>query len=194
MPLSGLADPVRIIFLGDSLTAGYGLAREEAYPALLETRVQALRRDAKVVNAGVSGDTTAGGLRRIGWVMAEGGDVLVVALGANDGLRGVDPGETERNLMGIIDAARKKNPRIKILLAGMQMPPNMGLGYTADFARLFPKVAKVRGVELIPFLLEGVAGRPELNQEDGIHPTAAGQRIVANVVWSHLRPLLEEIP
>ncbi|MEW6302209.1 MAG: arylesterase [Verrucomicrobiota bacterium] len=179
-----------IVVLGDSITAGFGLDRSEAYPALLQKRVDAAGLSFEVVNAGVSGDTTASGLRRIDWLMKRRMDVLVVELGGNDGLRGIMPETTKANLTGIIRKAREKNPAMKIVLAGMQMPPNMGEEYGEKFRKVFPEVAKECNVALIPFVLEGVGGVPELNQPDGVHPTAKGQEIVAENVWKVLKPVL----
>jgi len=180
----------RIVVLGDSITAGYGLDPKEAYPALLQAKIAAAKRPDTVANAGVSGDTTAGGLRRVAWAMTKGADILVIALGGNDGLRGISPEETKKNLLGIIKKARTKNPKIKILIAGMQMPDNMGPDFTARFKALFPEVAKESKVTLIPFLLEGVGGVEKLNQADGIHPTVEGQAVVAENVWKLLRPVI----
>lgn len=183
----------RIIVLGDSITAGYGLTKSEAYPALLQQKIDQHQLDFVVVNAGVSGDTTAGGLNRIGWVLGQqGADVLLIALGGNDGLRGIQPAATKKNLDGIIKRARLKNPDLIILLIGMQMPDNMGESYTKEFASTFQQVAKDNQVHLLPFLLEGVGGNPTLNQTDRIHPTAEGQKIIAQHVWSSLLPLLRD--
>ncbi|MBL6921969.1 MAG: arylesterase [Akkermansiaceae bacterium] len=180
----------RIVILGDSITVGYGLSPKEAYPALLQKKITKAELPYTVANAGVSGDTTAGGLRRVHWAMAKGADVLVIALGGNDGLRGIPPGETKKNLLGIITKARAKNPKIKILIAGMQMPDNMGPRFTAAFKTLFPDVASESKATLIPFLIEGVGGVEKLNQEDGIHPTAEGQIKVADNVWKFLHPVI----
>ena len=180
----------RIVILGDSITVGYGLGPKEAYPALLQKKITKAALPYTVANAGVSGDTTAGGLRRVHWAMAKGADVLVIALGGNDGLRGIPPGETKKNLLGIITKARAKNPKIKILIAGMQMPDNMGPRFTAAFKTLFPDVASESKATLIPFLIEGVGGVEKLNQEDGIHPTAEGQIKVADNVWKFLHPVI----
>ena len=184
--------PRTVVFLGDSLTAGYGLGEPsmEAYPALIAARLRASGTPWKVVNAGISGDTTAGGLRRIDWTLRAPVDVLVVALGANDGLRGVDPALTAANLRGIIERARARHPAVKILLAGMQLPPELGPAHTAAFARVFPEVAHATGAALVPFLLAGVGGDPQLNLADRIHPTAAGHAVMAATVWPHLEPLL----
>lgn len=186
------AETRTIVFLGDSLTAGYGLANPaaEAYPALIQQKIDDAGLPWRVVNAGLSGDTTAGGLRRINWLLRQPIDILVLALGGNDGLRGIDPAVTRRNLEGIIDRTRAKYPAVRVVLAGMQMPANMGEGYTEEFRDVFPAVARVKHCTLIPFLLESVGGVPELNQPDMIHPTPAGQRLIAATVWSTLRPLL----
>lgn len=181
----------RIVVLGDSITAGYGLDPQEAYPALLQKKIDAAGLPYTVANAGVSGDTTAGGLRRINWAMGKGADVLVVALGGNDGLRGIPPKQTEANLAGIIDKARAKNGAIKVVIAGMQMPDNMGTEFTGRFKELFPKVAREKKAALVPFLLEGVGGVESLNQADRIHPTPEGQRKVADNVWKALEPVLK---
>jgi acyl-CoA thioesterase-1 len=178
----------RIVILGDSITAGYGLDPGEAYPALLQKEIDVAKLPYTVANAGVSGDTTAGGLRRVAWAMAKGADVLIIALGGNDGLRGISPEETKRNLLGIIEKARTKNPEIKILIAGMQMPGNMGPDFTTRFKAIFPEAAKESKTTLIPFLLEGIGGVEEFNQPDGIHPTLEGQGKVAENVWKILKP------
>jgi acyl-CoA thioesterase-1 len=187
-PVAGAgAEPV-VAALGDSLTAGLGVAADEAYPALLQARLRREGYAYRVVNAGVSGDTTAGGLRRVDWVLRSRPEVVIVALGANDGLRGLPAAATRANLVAIVD--RLKAAGVRVLLAGMRMPPNYGEAYTREFARMFSEVARQTGVPLMPFLLDGVAANPRLNQADGIHPNAAGHRIVADHVWSALRPLL----
>lgn len=180
----------RIVVLGDSITAGYGLDPEMAYPALLQAKIEAAELPYTVANAGVSGDTTAGGLRRVAWVLGAGADVLVVALGGNDGLRGIPPEETEKNLIGIIDKAREKSPQLKVVVAGMRMPDNMGAEFTAKFEGLFAKVAESKNAVLVPFLLEDVGGVAELNQNDRIHPNAEGQQKVADNVWKVLEKQL----
>jgi acyl-CoA thioesterase-1 len=180
----------RVVVLGDSITAGYGLDPDEAYPALLQRKIDAAGLPYRVANAGVSGDTTAGGLRRVAWALAQGADVLVVALGGNDGLRGIPPEQTEQNLSGIIDKAREKNPALRVVVAGMQMPSNLGEDYTRAFQQLFPKVAQAKKATLVPFLLEGVGGDEKLNQADRIHPTAEGQAKVADNVWKVLQGVL----
>jgi acyl-CoA thioesterase-1 len=183
------AEPHTIVFLGDSITAGYGLENPgaEAYPALLG---QKLGDDWRVINAGISGDTTAGGLRRIDWILRQPVDVLVIALGGNDGLRGIDPEITRLHLQAMIDRARKKYPAITLVLAGMQMPANMSEDFVRAYRELYPALAAQNRIALIPFLLEGVGGVPELNQADLIHPTAEGQKSVAANIWMTLQPLL----
>jgi acyl-CoA thioesterase-1 len=177
----------RIVILGDSITAGYGLDPQQAYPELLQKKIDAAALPYTVVNAGVSGDTTAGGLRRIDWALGKpGADVLVVALGGNDGLRGISPTQTAENLAGIVDKAIAKNPETKVLIAGMEMPGNMGAEFVSQFKELFPKVAADKKAVLIPFLLDGVGGDEKLNQPDRIHPTEEGQRKVAETVWKVL--------
>lgn len=188
------ADRGTIVFFGDSLTAGFGLSNpaHEAYPALIGQKIESAHLPWRVVNAGVSGETSADGLRRIDWILRQPVDVFVLALGANDGLRGVAPETTRANLDGIIDRVRSRYPAVRILLAGMRMPPNMGEDYAREFAAIFPAVAKKEGVPLIPFLLEGVGGRAEFNQPDGMHPTAAGHRMIAESVWAALLPILNQ--
>jgi acyl-CoA thioesterase-1 len=178
----------RIVCLGDSLTAGYGLSTGEAYPAQLAARLRAAGLDYEVVNAGVSGDTSAGGLRRFEWSMAGDVKVLVVALGANDGLRGLPTRDLHDNLAKIITAAQARGARV--ILAGMEAPPNFGDPYTRDFRAVYRTLAETYDVVLIPFFLDGVAGVPALNQTDGIHPTADGQRRVADTIWRALAPLV----
>jgi acyl-CoA thioesterase-1 len=183
-----------LLFFGDSITAGYGLGdpAREAYPALIREKISAAGLRWKVVDAGLSGDTTAGGLRRVDWVLREPVDAFVLALGGNDGLRGIPPPVTEANLKEIIARVRSRNPEARVVLAGMQMPPNMGEDYDRAFARIFPSVARAAHAALIPFLLDGVGGREDLNQPDGIHPTAAGHRIVAENVWRVIEPMLRQ--
>jgi acyl-CoA thioesterase-1 len=186
------ADPRTIVFFGDSLTAGYGLEdpADESYPAQIGKRIAAAGLPWRVVNAGLSGDTTAGGERRLDWVLRQPVDIFVLELGANDGLRGLEPAATRTNLEAIAERVRARYPAATIVLAGMKMPPTLGEDYTRSFAAIFPRVAQEEHLLLIPFLLEGVGGRPELNQADGLHPTAAGASLVADTVWRVLRPLL----
>lgn len=181
-----------ILFFGNSLTAGMGLEPSEAFPALIQNRLDSLEYDYEVINAGLSGETTASGKNRINWVLNQEVDVFVLELGANDGLRGIPLEETRKNLQDIINTVKEKNPDTKIVLAGMQIPPNMGEEYTTEFRNIFPELAEENNVELIPFLLEGVAGDPKLNQQDGIHPTAEGYEIVADNVWSVLEDVVEK--
>jgi acyl-CoA thioesterase I len=182
----------RVLFLGDSITAGYGLNTEASYPSLIESKFNAHGLKFQVVNAGVSGDTTAGGLRRIDWLLQNKVHVLVIALGANDGLRGVPVSETRRNLKGIVHKARDTYPEIKIVLAGMKMPKNMGKLYIDEYEKMFYEIAKEEDLSIIPFLLQGVATMPQYNLTDGIHPNAEGQRIVAENVWKVIKPILLE--
>lgn len=184
-------NPKTLLVLGDSIAAGYGLDREEAFPALIEEKIKEAGLNYRVINAGESGDTTAGGLRRISWHLRQPIDVVLLELGGNDGLRGIAPEETEKNLQGIIDKVRAKYPEAKIVIAGMEMPKNMGEEYVSKFREVFPKIAKENSAALVPFLLEGIAGKAEFNQPDRIHPTAEGHRIVANNVWKVLKPVLE---
>lgn len=177
-----------VVFLGDSLTAGLGLAEEEAFPALVAERLEAEGRPVRAINAGVSGDTSAGGLARLDWLLRQEPDVLVLGLGANDGLRGLPIAATEENLREIVVRAREAGARV--LLLGMLVPPNYGPEYAEGFRDLYPELAAELDVALVPFLLEGVAAVPELNQADGIHPTAEGQEIMAENVLPHLRPLI----
>lgn len=179
----------RVVFLGDSITAGLGLEPEQAYPTLIQQKVDAESLGYHVVNAGVSGDTSAGGLSRLEWALDGDVKVMVVALGGNDGLRGLPPEELQKNLATIIERAQAR--KIAVVLAGMEAPPNFGQTYTVSFRRVYADLAKQYGVPLIPFLLQGVAGIEGLNQRDGIHPTAEGARTVADNVWTVLRPTLK---
>ncbi|HXV86938.1 MAG TPA: arylesterase [Gemmatimonadales bacterium] len=180
-----------VLFLGTSLTAGLGVSPEEAYPALIERRVDSAGYAYRVVNAGVSGETAAGGLRRAEWLLRQPIGVLVLELGANDALRGQDLEETRRSLQEIVRRTRAAHPGASIIIAGMQAPPNMGRSYTDAFRRIFPELAQANDAHLIPFLLEGVGGVEELNQPDGIHPTAEGHRLLADNVWRVLAPVLQ---
>lgn len=181
----------RIVFLGTSLTAGLGLSGSQAYPALIQEKIDSAGLNYEVVNGGVSGETSAGALRRIDWLLRQPFDVLVLETGANDMLRGVPPEEVEANIRSILDQVRADRPEARIILAGMRAAPNLGPRYVRDFEAIYPRLAEEYDLELIPFLLEGVAADPELNQNDGIHPTAEGQRIVAATVWEQLEPGLE---
>ena len=185
--LSAIGAEYRILCLGDSLTAGYGVQENEAWPALLQKQVREKSPDAKIVNAGTSGATSAGGLRKLPWLFKKNVDVLIVALGANDGLRGLSTDVLEQNLQKVIDSAKKKNPDIRILIAGMKMPPNMGTEYTGKFEALYPRLAEKNKIELIPFLLDGVAGHAKMNLPDGIHPNPAGHKVICQLVWDVLK-------
>ncbi len=180
-----------ILFLGDSLTAGLDVQPEQAFPNLIQEKIHARKLPYEVVNAGLSGDTSAGGLSRLDWILQKPIDVLVLELGANDALRGLPVEATKKNLQAIIDGVKAKNPQVKIVLAGMEIPPNFGADYAAKFAAIFPELAEKNRAALVPFLLENVGGRPDLNQADHIHPTAAGHKIVAENVWKILEPLLQ---
>jgi acyl-CoA thioesterase-1 len=189
---SGGTDPrPKVVCLGDSLTAGLGLVESQAYPSLLQRKVDEDELGFEVVNAGVSGDTTAGGLRRLEWALQGDVKVLVVALGGNDALRGLSVAEMRQNLSTIVERARNRG--VIVVLAGMQAPPNYGPEYTAAFRQAFIDVAREHRTPFIPFLLEGVAGDPELNQRDGIHPNARGAELMAETVWNALRPALEQL-
>ncbi|MEO9894720.1 arylesterase [Aurantibacter sp.] len=176
-----------ILFFGDSLTAGMGLDPENAFPALIQAKIDSLSLNYSVINSGLSGETTASGKNRLNWVLNQKADIFILELGANDGLRGIPLSETKKNLQLIIDAVHQKNEATKIILAGMQIPPNMGLEYTNEFKSIFPDLAKENNLDLIPFLLNGVAGEPDLNQADGIHPTIEGHKIVAENTWAVLK-------
>lgn len=179
-----------ILFYGDSLTAGMGLTTEEAFPALVEKKFKQQGTPCKVINAGLSGETSAGGLSRLDWVLRQPVDVFVLELGANDGLRGLPIEQTQKNLQAIIDKVKTKYPKAKIVIAGMMVPPNMGPDYTSKFKKIFPELAKKNNATLIPFLLQDVAGNEKLNQADGIHPNAEGHKIVAENVFKIVKPLL----
>jgi len=177
-----------ILFFGDSLTAGYGLDDpDQAFPGVIQHQLDSLKLPYQVINAGLSGETSAGGLGRIDWVLKQNVNVFILELGANDGLRGIPTDETAKNLQAIIDKVSAKYPHAKIILTGMQVPPSMGADYANSFKAIFPTIAQKNKIELIPFLLDNVAGIPKLNQKDGIHPTADGAKIVAANVWMVLK-------
>ena len=181
----------QILFFGNSLTAGYGLEEEEGFPALIQERLDSLGYNYTVINGGLSGETTASGLTRLDWFLEDQPDIFILELGGNDGLRGIDPDETRSNLIRMLEKVRDQYPDTRLVLAGMQVPPNMGQTYTQAFEKVFPKVAdRFEDLVFIPFLLEGVGGDPDLNLPDGIHPTAEGHKIVAETVWKYLEPLL----
>jgi acyl-CoA thioesterase-1 len=179
-----------ILFFGTSLTAGYGLDLGEGYPELIQHKLDSLKLPYKAINGGLSGETSAAGKARIDWLLKQPVSIFVLELGANDGLRGVPVKETTANLQAIIDKVTAKYPKAKLMMTGMEVPPNMGDKYASDFRNMFETLAQKNQMTFLPFLLEGVAGIPKLNQNDGIHPTAAGQIIVAENVWSKLQPLL----
>lgn len=179
-----------ILFFGNSLTAGYGLDPGLAFPNLIQQKIDENMGNYTVINAGLSGETSAGGVGRIDWVLNQPVDIFILELGANDGLRGLPLESTHKNLQGIIDKVKKKYPKVKIVLAGMMVPPNMGEDYSTNFLKIYPDLAEKNNAAYIPFLLDGVAGNPELNLADGIHPNVEGQKIVAENVWKVLKPLL----
>jgi len=181
-----------IVFFGDSLTAGYGLndPAGEAYPARIQEKIDAEKLGWRAVNAGLSGETTSGGLRRVDWILRQPVDIFVLALGGNDGLRGIDPSVSRTNLQQILERVRAKYPQAKLVLAGMQMPPSMGADFAKAFERMYPEVAEKHGAVFVPFLLDGVGGQLELNLPDRIHPNARGHAVIAETVWKALRPLL----
>lgn len=179
-----------ILFFGNSLTAGLGLDPLQAFPNLIQEKIDQSGGAYKIINAGLSGETSAGGLNRIDWVMNQSFSIFILELGANDGLRGLPLESTRSNLQGIIDKVKNKYPNVKIIIAGMMVPPNMGEDYTSEFKKVYPELAKNNNAHLIPFLLDGVAGNPDLNLPDGIHPNIEGHQIVAENVWKALKPLL----
>ena len=181
----------RLLFFGNSLTAGYGVEPEQAFAGLIGQKIDSLGLPYEVINAGLSGETTAGGRSRVGWILKQPVDIFVLELGGNDGLRGLPLTATRENLQGIIDTVRRRSPGAQIVLAGMQIPPNLGQAYSRDFKALYQEMAAKNHLAFIPFLLEGVGGERQLNQADGIHPTPAGHRIVARTVWTVLQPLLK---
>ncbi len=183
-----------ILFLGTSLTAGYGLPSNRAFPAHIDAKIDSAGLNYRIVNAGLSGETSAGALRRLDWLLRQPFDILVLETGANDMLRGTDLEVTRANIQAIIDRVREKRPGVEIVLAGMMAPPNLGTSYTSEFREIYPELADENDLVLIPFLLEEVAGVPALNQPDGIHPNAEGQEIIAENVWSALEPLLTRQP
>jgi acyl-CoA thioesterase I len=180
-----------IICFGNSLTAGYGVAMNEAYPALLQKRIDSLGLKYKVVNAGLSGETTSGGISRVEWVLRQKPDIFILELGANDGLRGINVKVTKENLQKIIDKVKDKFPDTRIILAGMRIPTSMGNIYNKEFQKIFPDLAEKNNIPLIPFLLDGVGGESKLNQGDGLHPTAEGYKIVTENVWKVLKDQLK---
>ncbi len=183
----------QVLFFGDSITAGYGLEPNQAFPALIQDKIDSVGWDVNVVNAGLSGETSAGGLRRIDWVLNREYDLMILELGGNDGLRGIDLTSTRKNLQGIIDKAQQKYPDMTIILAGIEVPPNLGMDYTEEFRSLYPDLAEANNLQLIPFILKDVGGIPELNLPDGIHPTAEGHKIIAENLWETLKPVIKQL-
>ena len=189
-PATATGERGRIVFLGTSLTAGLGLDPDQAYPALIQRKLDAAGLRYEAVNAGVSGETSAGARRRIDWLLQQPAAVLVIETGANDGLRGLEVDSMRSNIQAMIDEAEAKAPKPVVVLVGMRAPPNLGFSYSRQFEKVFPELAKENELPLVPFLLDGVAGRPSLNQADMIHPTADGQRLMAETVWKVLEPVL----
>jgi acyl-CoA thioesterase-1 len=190
-PPAALApDRAAVVFLGTSLTAGLGLEPEQAYPALIQRKIDSAALSFRVVNAGVSGETSAGARRRVDWLLREPVAVLVLETGANDGLRGLPPDSLRANIQAVFDRARALSPAPKLVLIGMRIPPNYGRAYTQQFQAVYPELARRNGAALVPFLLDAVGGDAQLNQADGIHPTAEGQRVMAETVWRVLEPVL----
>jgi len=181
-----------VLFLGTSLTAGYGIDPQQAYPALIQQKIDAAGLGYRVINAGLSGETSAGALRRADWLFQQPISVLVLETGANDGLRGLPPDSLRANIQAILDRAQRLHPRPRIVLIGMRVPPNYGRAYSHQFESVYPQLAKANGAVLVPFLLEGVGGVRALNQADGVHPTAEGQRKMAETVWRVLEPVLRQ--
>ena len=186
------SDNPRIIFFGNSLSAGLGLddPENQSFPGIIRQKINELNLDYSVINAGLSGETTAGGKNRIDWILKQPVDIFILELGGNDGLRGIDTKETKRNLQAIIDVVNSKYPEAKIILAGMEAPPNMGDTYTSDFRSIYPELAEKNNIALIPFLLQDVGGEAHLNQSDGIHPNIKGHKIVAENVWLVLKEII----
>ncbi len=183
-----------VLFFGDSITAGLGVDPDSAFPALLQKRADSTGIEVQIVNAGSSGETSAGGLRRLSWVLRRHVDVLVIELGGNDGLRGVDLASTRENLQGIVDQGLEANPDMSVVIAGMMMPPNLGQEYTESFRRIYPELASANDAVLIPFLLDGIGGVDSLMQNDQIHPNESGHALVADLVWPYLLEALEAVP
>lgn len=179
-----------ILFFGDSVTAGLGVETNEAFPALIQNKIDSAGLNYEVINGGLSGETSAGGLRRIDWVLQRPVDVMILELGGNDGLRGIDLKSTKENLQQIIDKAKAKYPEMKIIIAGMQVPPNLGPEYSNEFLQIYPALAQENNLPLIPLFLNSIGGNEELMQQDGLHPTSEGHKVLANLIWEHLQPLL----
>ncbi len=180
-----------LLIFGDSITAGYGIEPQHAFPSIIQQKIDSAGMNYEVINGGLSGETSAGGLRRIDWVLQREIDVMILELGGNDGLRGIDLSSTKQNLQGIIDKALEKNPDMEIIIAGMQVPPNLGTDYTREFQNLYPDLAKQNDLELIPLILDEVGGKDQFMQPDGIHPNVEGHKVVAETVWDTLKPILD---
>ncbi|NIT56838.1 MAG: arylesterase [Aliifodinibius sp.] len=191
MLLVGQEKPKRILFFGDSITAGYGVGEENAFPAFVQQKIDSLDWNFKAVNGGSSGETSAGGLSRIDWMLRQPVSVFVLELGGNDGLRGIDLDATKKNLQKIIDRVEAKYPDAEIVITGMQVPPNLGPEYTSNFKEIYPELAEVNNAELIPYFLDDLGGDSELMQSDGIHPTEAGHKLLAEKTWKVLKPILQ---
>lgn len=187
---AGAQERKTILFFGDSITAGYGIDSFDAFPALIQEKLNELGYHYRAVNAGLSGETSAGGLRRVDWILQQKVDIFVLELGGNDGLRGIDPADTKRNLQGIMDKVWETYPDVVILLTGMEAPPNMGDDYTRGFRTIYRELSNENEVIFMPFILQDVAGNPELNLPDGIHPTEEGHKIIAKNLWTLLEPIL----
>jgi acyl-CoA thioesterase-1 len=183
-------EKANILCFGNSLTAGYGLSKEKSWPMLIQEKINAQDLNYRVIQSGLSGETSAGGLSRIKWVLKEKIEIFILELGPNDGLRGLPVNHTKDNLQAIIDYVKSKNPNVKVLIAGMRVPPNMGPEYSDEFKQMFESLAEANNAELIPFFLIGVAGQKDLNLSDGIHPNEKGQKIVTETVWEYLKPML----
>lgn len=185
------SDAKTILFFGDSITAGLGVDKSQAFPALIQDRIDSLGLNYEVINGGLSGETSAGGLRRIDWTLQRDIDIMILELGGNDGLRGIDLNSTKANLQQIINKVKAKNPDTEIILAGMQVPPNLGQDYTKQFETIYPELAEENDLPLIPMIMDKVGGDEELMQSDGLHPTPEGHKVIADTVWEILRPVLD---
>lgn len=185
------SDTKTILFFGDSITAGLGVDKSQAFPALIQDRIDSLGLNYEVINGGLSGETSAGGLRRIDWTLQRDIDIMILELGGNDGLRGIDLNSTKENLQQIINKVKAKNPDAEIILAGMQVPPNLGQDYTKQFETIYPELAEENDLPLIPMIMDKIGGNEELMQSDGLHPTPEGHKVIAETVWEVLRPFLD---
>lgn len=184
-------DTKTILFFGDSITAGLGVDKSQAFPALIQERIDSLGLNYEVINGGSSGETSAGGLRRIDWTLQRDIDIMILELGGNDGLRGIDLNSTKENLQQIIDKVKAKNPDAEVILAGMQVPPNLGQDYTKQFETIYPELAEENDLPLIPMIMDKIGGNEELMQSDGLHPTPEGHKVIADTVWEVLKPFID---